>query len=158
MKGWLLAWTVGCLLTGSHAVAQDSCRIAAFPPLRSLQITSPFGYRTHPVTGIWQFHNGVDLRARADTVFVVMDGMVVQTGYDSISGIFIKVAHSGELTSVYAHLSVPWVFAGEVLTADQPIALSGCTGRTTGEHLHFSILYDGRYINPIKFLSKILIP
>ncbi|RKR80624.1 peptidase M23-like protein [Mucilaginibacter gracilis] len=139
------------------AAAHDSSRIVSALPLRSLQVTSGFGYRIHPVTGLKQFHNGVDLRAHQDTVFAVMDGMVVQSGYDRLLGFYIKVAHAMHLISIYGHLSVPWVFSGETVTMGQTLGLTGCSGRTTGEHLHFSILYSGRYIDPLQFLSKILI-
>jgi murein DD-endopeptidase MepM/ murein hydrolase activator NlpD len=157
VKALLLATclAIGCLLLAHTVAAQDNPVLAALP-LRSLQITSHFGFRIHPVTGLWQFHNGVDLRARRDTVFAVMDGVVIQTGYDRLLGIYIKVAHTADLTSIYGHLSVPWVFPGETVNSDQAVGLTGCSGRTTGEHLHFSILYGGRYIDPLKFLSHIL--
>lgn len=153
----LLGLSLCSLLWGNHkATAQKSSRISCALPLRSLQITSSFGYRTHPVTGVWQFHNGVDLRAHSDTVFAIMEGVVMQTGYDRLLGIYIRIAHAKDVISIYGHLSVPWVLPGEIVESNEAIGETGCSGRTTGEHLHFSILYSGRYIDPIKFLSRIL--
>jgi murein DD-endopeptidase MepM/ murein hydrolase activator NlpD len=124
-------------------------------PLARLYITSSFGYREHPVTGIYGFHNGVDLRARSDTVFAMADGTVLRTGYDDLSGIVITLAHPG-LTSVYGHLREVFVSPAETVTAGQPIGITGSTGRVTGEHLHFSIHFGKRYIDPIEFIYQLI--
>lgn len=125
-------------------------------PLARLQISSAFGFRLHPVTGRYAFHNGADFRAQADTVFAVADGKVTVVGYDPLLGIHIMIGHDG-FTSVYGHLSRVFVVAGEPAVAGQPIAVTGATGRVTGEHLHFSIRRGGRYINPIEFIYQNLI-
>jgi murein DD-endopeptidase MepM/ murein hydrolase activator NlpD len=125
-------------------------------PLTRLYITSSFGYRRHPVTGIYAFHNGADFRARSDTVYALMKGTVMLTGYDSLLGINISIGHE-DCTSVYGHLSQVFVVPGEPVEAGQPIGITGKTGRVTGEHLHFSIRAGGRYTDPLEFIYQKLI-
>jgi murein DD-endopeptidase MepM/ murein hydrolase activator NlpD len=125
-------------------------------PLSHLRITSPFGFRKHPVTGTYAFHNGVDFRARSDTVFAIADGITSWTGYDPITGINVWIRHPG-YTSSYGHLSRIFVAPGDPVFMGQAIALTGATGRVTGEHLHFSILSGGKYVNPLEFIYQKLI-
>lgn len=126
-------------------------------PLQQLQVNSPFGKRIHPVTGKTDFHRGVDLAARCDPILSIMKGTVIETGYNLILGYYIKIAH-GEFTSIYGHLSFILVAPGESVTAGLPIGISGTTGRTTGEHLHFSIRFREIYLNPLLFLKTLLEP
>jgi murein DD-endopeptidase MepM/ murein hydrolase activator NlpD len=124
-------------------------------PLRRLQVTSPFGYRTDPITGKYTFHGGVDLRASADTVYAILDGRVIIAGYEHRSGIFIRLSHR-LFYSGYCHLSQVFVAKGDSVKAGQPIAITGLTGSVTGEHLHFSIYSRQGYLNPLEFLYKLL--
>jgi murein DD-endopeptidase MepM/ murein hydrolase activator NlpD len=124
-------------------------------PLKNLHITSSFGYRIHPVTGKYAFHAGVDLKAKQDTVFAIMDGIVTDTGYNSFLGIYIRLDH-GDLKSSYGHLSQVFVRSGDLVIEGEPIGITGATGRVTGEHLHFSIQYKRQYIDPLKFLYQTL--
>jgi murein DD-endopeptidase MepM/ murein hydrolase activator NlpD len=125
-------------------------------PLKNLRVTFCFGYRSHPVTGKYAFHAGVDLRAKHDTVFAIMDGSVRAAGYDDFLGIYVRLDH-GDLWSSYGHLSQLFVATGDTVTAGEPIGITGATGRVTGEHLHFSLQYRHQYIDPIKFLYQTLI-
>lgn len=131
------------------------CYLACLP-LKTLYITSPYGIRRHPLTGHYAFHNGVDLRAAYDTVYAVMDGCVQRTGYECRLGAYIRLGNNG-LTAVYGHLSRLLVTQGDQVNAGDPIAITGNTGRVTGGHLHFSMAYQGRYINPLNFLYRMLI-
>jgi murein DD-endopeptidase MepM/ murein hydrolase activator NlpD len=124
-------------------------------PLKSLRTTSPFGYRIHPVTGKYAFHAGVDLKAKHDTVFAIMDGMVKTMGYNKLLGIYVCLDH-GCCQSLYGHLSQLLVNQADSVQAGDPIAITGATGRVTGEHLHFSISCGGHPIDPLKFLYQIL--
>jgi murein DD-endopeptidase MepM/ murein hydrolase activator NlpD len=125
-------------------------------PLKYLHLTSPYGYRVHPITGRYAFHAGVDLRAKSDTVFAIMNGTVDEAAYDRLLGLYIRLDH-GQVQSVYGHLSQIFVIPGEPVTAGEPIGITGATGRVTGEHLHFSIRYQNHYIDPMKFLYQTLI-
>jgi murein DD-endopeptidase MepM/ murein hydrolase activator NlpD len=145
-----------CFLLLSFAASAQVINIPFCPPLRHLKLTSGYGYRIHPITGKWRFHSGIDLSARSDTIFCVLDGVVKQTGYDPILGIYIKVDHGSELLSIYGHLSLPWVSQADTLLAGQPIGITGATGRVTGEHLHFTLHYRGALLNPLAFLKLIL--
>lgn len=120
-------------------------------PLKHLHLNSAYGYRVHPITKQFTFHKGIDLQGRHDTVYAVSDGDT-QVGYDNLLGIYIKIS-DGHLVCTYGHLSTILIGAGPV-TAGQPIAVTGATGRVTGEHLHLGISYDDRPLDPIKFLYQ----
>lgn len=124
-------------------------------PLKSLNVTSPFGYRIHPLTGKVEYHNGVDLSANYDTVYAVLHGIVQSIRYDSSLGIAVNLQH-GEITTIYGHLFKPLVNVRDTVDAGQPIAISGTSGRVTAAHLHFSVRYQKRYLNPLNFLYQIL--
>jgi murein DD-endopeptidase MepM/ murein hydrolase activator NlpD len=119
-------------------------------PLKNLRLNSAYGYRVHPVTNQYKFHNGVDLHARQDTVFAISGGEST-IGYDDYLGVYIKV-NDANFSVTYGHLSM--LFAGVQVKEGDPIAITGATGRVTGEHLHLSISYNGRPIDPIKFLYQ----
>lgn len=121
-------------------------------PLAHLIVTSSFGRRIHPVTGKPDFHQGVDLAARNDPVYAIMDGTVCETGTHPILGIYIRINH-GDIQSIYGHLSHTLVLKDQTVMAGQPIGITGSTGRITGEHLHFSIKFGDRYIHPLLFLK-----
>jgi murein DD-endopeptidase MepM/ murein hydrolase activator NlpD len=125
-------------------------------PLKNLQLTSSYGYRTHPVTGKYAFHAGVDLRSKQDTVYAVMNGTVSTVNYSNFLGIYIRLDHD-QFQSVYGHLSQVFVVPGDTIEAGQPIGITGATGRVTGEHLHFSIRYQQHEIDPLEFLYQLLI-
>nr|WP_294791034.1 M23 family metallopeptidase [uncultured Mucilaginibacter sp.] len=120
-----------------------------------MSLTSRYGYRVHPLTGKIRFHSGIDLRARADTVFAVMPGHVDFVGYDEFLGVHIRVA-SSDFTFLYGHLSQVFVLPRDSVFAGTSIAVSGLTGRVTGEHLHFSVAYRQVPVNPLLFLSDLM--
>ncbi|WPU99111.1 M23 family metallopeptidase [Mucilaginibacter sp. cycad4] len=124
-------------------------------PLRHFIINSPYGFRMHPISGIYAMHYGLDLKARKDTVFAILDGRVISEGNNKRLGINIHLSH-GAVESIYGHLSRLLVGLQDSVYAGQPIAITGSSGCVTGEHLHFSIRSGQRYINPLKFLYKFL--
>jgi len=124
-------------------------------PLASLHITSSFGYRIHPLTGLYAFHNGVDFRARSDTVYALADGVITSVAADDQLGKHIAIEHL-EFCSVYGHLSQVFVSAGDTVSIGQPIGITGKTGRVTGEHLHFSIRAGGRWVDPLEFIYHLI--
>jgi murein DD-endopeptidase MepM/ murein hydrolase activator NlpD len=129
--------------------------LVACLPLKHICLTSPYGYRIHPVTGKYSYHAGIDLRARSDTVYAVLPGTVERIAYDPFLGLYIKLAHR-DFTTIYGHLSQVLVYQADSVNAGRAIGLSGLTGRTTGEHLHFAVQYHGQYINPLTFLMNII--
>lgn len=129
--------------------------MGAHLPIDNLILTSSFGNRIHPITKKYSFHTGVDLSARSASIYAVLHGSVLSTGYNSIIGNYIKLTH-GNYTTVYGHLSEVYVKPGDLVKAGEVIGLSGNTGRSTGEHLHFTVKYKGYLIAPLIFLNTIL--
>ena len=121
-------------------------------PLRHLQVTSAFGNRVHPITGIYCRHNGIDLRAGYDTVYAVMDSRVSETGHNPSLGIFIRTSN-GPFLITCGHLSECFVRRGDSVAVGEKLGLSGATGRVTGPHLHFAAQFKHRYIDPLAFLA-----
>ncbi len=124
-------------------------------PLGEYKITSRFGWRKHPITGKASFHKGIDLAARAQVVRSILDGTVTATGYHRHLGNYVRIDH-GAVQSTYGHLSRITVKRGQPVTAGYPLGITGRTGRATGEHLHLGIQRNGTYINPWKFLQKLI--
>lgn len=116
-------------------------------PLEKMKVTSPYGMRKDPMTGIYKKHNGVDLRARKAMVYSMFPGIVHKVGYDERSGNYV-IIHHGEIAVSYCHLSKILIIKGSRVHAHQVIGISGNTGRSTGEHLHVTCKMKGTYINP----------
>ena len=106
-------------------------------PLARVEVTSPRGWRIHPLDRRKAYHGGIDLRANHEVVMAVMDGIVEDMGFNVRSGLWIRIRHIRGIHTSYAHLSYIHVSKGSHIQAGQPIALSGQTGRSTGPHLHF---------------------
>jgi len=129
----------------------------AMPLSRSVSVTSPYGMRIHPLLGRARMHNGIDLKANYENVYVVMDGMVTATGWDSKGGgNYIKVKHYNRFETSYLHLSEIYYRAGDPVKAGFIIARSGNSGNSTGPHLHFAVRENGNYINPFRFLHDLI--
>ena len=152
----LVCWAISLQAPAQENFDQcsDTPAISVCLPLKSLSLNSGFGYRIHPVTGKYTFHAGVDLSAHQDTVYAVLPG-VVKAGYNVFLGIYIKIGN-GDLQTIYGHLSRIFTITGNLVKAGTPIAVTGNTGRTTGEHLHFAIKYKQEYLNPLLFLSALI--
>lgn len=125
-------------------------------PLKNLHLNSGYGYRTHPITGEWKKHQGIDFFARNDTVFSILDGIIEKVDFDEQTGLYIKVRHSEHLETLYGHLSGFYVLPGDSIKCGDAIGTSGATGRVTGEHLHFAVKYNNQFINPLAFLYGLL--
>ena len=127
-------------------------------PLKNgISITSPYGSRTHPIFGGRKQHNGADLKANYEKVYSVLDGIVTASGWDPKGGgNYIKVKHSDSFVTSYLHLSEIYYKEGEFVKAGFIIAKSGNSGNSTGPHLHFSVIENGNYINPIRFLNDLI--
>lgn len=121
-----------------------------------IQVSSKFGNRHHPIYKTAKMHNGTDLKALYENVITVLDGFVLQSGWDSKGGgYYMKIQHSNAFVSSYLHLSERYFQAGDYVKAGSIIAKSGNSGNSTGPHLHFAIQENGKYIDPIKFLNDL---
>ena len=119
-------------------------------------ISSPFGYREHPVEGEERFHYGVDLAADTGTaVSCFADGTVTAVGESSSYGKYCIVTHSGGYTTLYAHCSRITASSGAEVARGEKIAEVGETGMATGPHLHFELHQNGVYLNPIYYVSSV---
>ena len=116
-------------------------------------VSSPFGYRVHPVTGEWKMHKGVDLVASKGTpIYASRSGYVTIATYHSTAGNYVTINHQDGYTSVYMHMTHDVVSVGEYVKAGELIGYVGSTGRSTGPHLHFGIAYNGTYVNPMNYI------
>ena len=123
-------------------------------PMDTIIINSPYGERIDPIDGTTRRHNGIDLAAYNEYVYSVMPGRIVKTGKNRSYGNYVEIEH-GDFRSLYAHLQNVLVSARQSVEAGQPIAISGNTGRSTGEHLHFEMRYKDKFINPTPILNYI---
>ena len=123
-------------------------------PLKSIKITSPYGYRRDPFTGKLSWHNGLDLRAKNEPAYAMMDGIVEKVGYDNRSGNYVTLKHGNYHVS-YCHLSSVIVGKGERVFSGTIVGVTGNTGRSTGCHLHLTCKKDGESFNPTILLNLI---
>lgn len=123
-------------------------------PLKSIKVTSPYGYRYDPFTGKQSWHNGLDLRAKNEPAYAMMDGIVEKIGYDNRSGNYVTLRH-GNFYISYCHLSSIIVRKGEYVYPGIIVGVTGNTGRSTGNHLHLTCKKDGKSFNPAILLNLI---
>ena len=125
--------------------------ISSYPsityPLKSIKVTSPYGYRRDPINGRKSMHHGIDLQAHNEYVYSMMDGKVEKVGYDARSGNYIILRHA-DFTISYCHLSKVHIAPGTPVFAGTIIGKSGSTGRATGEHLHIVTKHKGIIFDP----------
>ena len=124
-------------------------------PSATTYVTSPYGYRIHPVTGAQRFHSGVDIGASYGTnIFAANSGTVVVAGYNTGGyGNYVVISHGGGYSTLYAHCSSLLVSAGQQVSKGQVIATCGSTGMSTGPHIHFEIQLNGQTTNPLQYFK-----
>ena len=122
-------------------------------PINNARITSSFSNRRkHPVLGYTRAHKGVDFRASTGTPIPAAGaGRVVARGYNSGHGNYIKLRHNSSFETLYAHMSrfAKGVVVGTTVKQGQTIGYVGSTGLSTGPHLHYEIIKDGKHVNPM---------
>lgn len=116
-------------------------------------VTSPFGWRTHPVLGSSRFHAGLDVGAEQGTPIVAADsGTVIVSEWYGGYGNSIIIDHGNNITTLYGHCSQLYVPVGETVQKGQLIAAVGSTGLSTGPHLHFEVRVKGEPTDPVAYL------
>lgn len=122
-------------------------------PMRG-RISSGFGMRPDPFTGQRRFHNGVDIvNAMRTPVRAAASGRVVHVESQIGNyGRFVILRHADGFQTLYAHLDSYSVRVGQNVSRGQQIGAMGNTGRSTGPHLHFSVIHNGRFVNPMRYL------
>ncbi len=117
-------------------------------------VSSPFGWREHPVDGEERFHNGVDLAVNTGTdVLAFAAGTVDYIGDSPEYGLYLQLSHAGGLKTFYCHCSQLCVQQGQSVAAGEKVAESGDTGNATGPHLHFEMKLNGVRLNPIYYIE-----
>ncbi len=115
-------------------------------------LTSGYGYRSDPFTGVRSFHQGQDIAAPKGTaVLAAANGTVITSRYQNSYGNVIMIDHGGGIATVYAHNSALLVSEGTKVTKGQTIARVGSTGYSTGNHLHFEVRVNGKTVNPMGY-------
>ena len=123
-------------------------------PVMSGYISSYFGARMDPFNGEEAFHKGLDFASEAGTdVLAVAQGVVTWAGPREGYGNLVEVNHGNGYVTRYAHNSRVSVVPGDTVERGQAIAVVGSTGRSTGPHVHFEVLKDGRQIDPMAFIG-----
>lgn len=123
-------------------------------PCTYVYLSSPFGYRIHPIHGTYGFHSGVDLASPGGTpIKATRAGTVTKATYDSASGYYVTINHGDGFSSSYLHMTHYIVSVGDRVSQGQVIGYVGSTGWSTGNHLHFSIYYNGTAQNPAAYMN-----
>ena len=115
-------------------------------------ISSPYGYRTHPVTGQYKLHTGTDFTAGGiyqKPIYAVRDGTVIYAQFQNAYGNFIMIDHGSGVVTCYAHCDSISVVKGDKIVQGQVIGRVGSTGYSTGAHLHFEVRIDGQTTDPM---------
>jgi murein DD-endopeptidase MepM/ murein hydrolase activator NlpD len=127
----------------------------AWPAPSYTRISDDYGNRMHPILNVEKFHNGIDLAAPGGSpILAAYGGTVVAAAYSSTMGNYVMIDHGSNLYTIYMHASALYVSKGDTVTKGQKIAAVGTTGRSTGNHLHFSVRLNGSYVSPWNYLSK----
>ena len=150
----LLRGKVADDLSKNRALREVLYALPTNMPISNYSVSSDFGIRKHPVTGIPHFHTGVDLLTATndDNVHPVKPGIIVMAEFHSTYGNTVVVRHTNGVESLYAHLSGITVKVGDKVTMDDVIGRIGNTGVSTGKHLHLEILVGGYPVNPQKVI------
>lgn len=156
----LLGITMLCFYSPVDAQSKTSKTFVG--PTRGA-ISSLFGWRSDPFTRKTRFHAGLDIAAKKGTpIYALQEGYVVYVGTKGGYGKVVTIKHQYPdipelpiIETMYAHNSKALVKEGQYVRRGQAIALVGSTGRSTGPHLHFEVHYNGGYVNPIDYLTKL---
>lgn len=138
-----------------------------YPTLEDCRLTSSFGWRTHPVTGVRTFHDGIDLAPKIPgtvgvPVFATRSGKIIRAGTHYSMGNYIYLKHTNDpYLSIYMHLASFTIGLNDIVDGGQQIGFQGQTGRVTGIHLHFGISttnppvfgVGGSHIDPLPYLE-----
>ena len=134
-----------------HEVLGDLFKI---PITAAYRISSKFGWRPDPFTGVRSYHTGIDLACPEGTpIGAAMNGTVAFVGWSNVFGNYIIVNHPNGYQTLYGHLSASRVKKGQSVTQATVIGLVGSTGYSTGAHLHFTVYKNGRLVNPSSVLK-----
>jgi peptidase M23B len=122
-------------------------------PVANVRITSPFGYRIHPILNTKMFHSGVDFADSAGThIYAAEEGQVIYAGPKGTYGNAVMIDHGAGIVTLYGHCSSVAVQVGQIVKRGELVAYMGSTGRSTGPHLHFEVRLNGEFVDPMPYL------
>jgi murein DD-endopeptidase MepM/ murein hydrolase activator NlpD len=139
-----------------YLMTQDTiaASIPTGKPVESGWVSSFYGYRVDPFNGKKTFHEGIDIAGKEGSeVLAVADGIVTWVGERGGYGTLVEVDHGNGYVTRYAHNKATEVEKGQRVARGETVALMGSTGRSTGPHVHFEVLRDGKHVNPYNFLK-----
>ena len=148
----------------ARVAGDKASHIPAIPPMStapgSFHLSSPFGYRSDPITGASKMHTGMDFSCDpGNPVYATGDGTVILVESDFYGyGNHIEVDHGFGYVSRYSHLADMYAYVGQKVRRGDCIALSGKSGRVTGPHLHYEILYRNDFVNPSAYMDLDISP
>ncbi|HKC49337.1 MAG TPA: M23 family metallopeptidase [Myxococcota bacterium] len=138
-----------------HHLEDQSARLVHTPSVAPTHgwITSGFGFRMSPYTGEREFHKGLDIAGRMGTpIYAAADGEVIYATQKKSLGYAVKLRHGYGIETVYGHMQETLVKPGEAVKRGQQIGLMGSTGRSTGPHVHYAVLVNGKGVNPRNYI------
>lgn len=139
-------------------LSQQKSLLASIPSVRPVDgwVTSGFGARISPFTGMRTTHLGIDIASPVGTpIYAPADGVVIFSGAKAGFGNFIMVAHGYGVVTRYGHNHQNMVQPGQRVARGEQLGTVGMSGRTTGPHVHYEIVVNGKYENPAKFILDI---
>lgn len=143
------------ILASSGVVLTYDGGVFKFPLATYTRVSDDYGMRIHPTLKVEQFHNGVDFAAPKGTaIYAAYDGIVVAATYSATMGNYVMIDHGDGLYTIYMHASQLYVQKDDIVVRGETIAAVGSTGRSTGNHLHFSVRLNGAYTSPWNYISK----
>lgn len=141
--------------SGSGNSGGGSSSSASFiRPVSGGYISSAYGYRYHPISGSYSFHNGVDIAVAAGTpIKAAASGTVTVNSFSYAWGNYVTINHGNGFSTLYAHMTNYIVSYKQYVTQGQVIGYVGSTGYSTGPHLHFTMYYNGSTVNPMNYIG-----
>ena len=139
----------------AKAQSSSSGKVSSWtwPCPSSSKVTSGYGYRTHPITGEYKLHNGIDIAASKNAKIVAAAaGTVTTVAYSKGYGNYVTITHAGGIQTLYAHMTTATVKVGQTVSAGEQVGKVGMTGYATGYHLHFTVFVNGSTVNPRKYV------
>lgn len=142
-------------------MTSDNTKLRHYPAIQPVskrdmeRVSSGFSMRIHPIYGINKFHYGMDFVApTGSAVYATADGVVSAAGDYLGYGNYIKIDHGYEYETAYGHLNSIGVRKGQKVVRGQVIGTVGNTGISTGDHLHYEVIYQGKAVNPINYFAQ----
>lgn len=155
IKRDLFLFLLFMLIFLSNALA--ATEMMSYPLNGEIEVTSPYGWRTHPIFGTEIFHSGIDFGAdEGQEVYAAADGIVNYVGWISGYGNTVIIDHGNGLQTLYGHNSALIALQGQNIMKGEEIALAGSTGNSTGPHCHFEVDLDGEPVDPAQYLDGTL--